>query len=96
VRHNAQLSFVGQDPAFGDTPADAPLRETWLLLHFYDDEAEEIRCELSRPAEMTGKQVTGWSRRILLQSVSFSTELDLGIDDDDDDDVDFDVSRRAE
>lgn len=96
VARNVQLSFAGADPAFGETPVEDEKRATWLLLHFYDKAAEEIRCELSCPSEMTGKQVTGWSERILLEPVPFSIDLDIDIDDDDEGDIDIDVSRRSD
>jgi hypothetical protein len=96
VRRNAQLSFVGNDPAFGDAPVADKDRATWLLLHHYDKDAGEIRLELSWPAEMSGKQVTGWRERILLVAVPFSSDVEIPIDDEDDIDIDVDVSRRAD
>jgi hypothetical protein len=95
VAANRQLSFAGQHPAFGDEGVDDD-RETWLLLHFYDATAGEIRLELARPDEMAGKQVTGWSERIILESVPFSTDFDLSIQEDEDGEIDVDVRRRAD
>lgn len=93
VERNRQLSFAGQDPAFEDAPVADKHRETWLLLHYHDRKSDEIRVELSCPAEMSGKQVTGWRERILLEPVPFSTDLEIDFDDEDDGDIDVDVSR---
>jgi hypothetical protein len=90
------LSFE-DDPAFPDADHTAgPQIETWLLLHYYDAKSEEIRVELSCPDAMAGKQVSSWSARIILQSVPFSTDLEIPLEDDDVDDIDIDVSRRAD
>ncbi len=96
VKQNQQLSFAGADPAFGDALVDDKDRETWVLLHYYDREAEEIRCELSCPSEMTGKQVTGWRDRIMLDPMPFSADLEIDVDGDDAGEIDIDVSRRAD
>lgn len=95
VERNAQLSFAGRHPAFGEELIAEGARETWLLLHHYDADAEEIRLELSLPSEMRGKQVTGWRERILLEPVPFSTDINFD-DDEDDGDIDVDVTRRAD
>lgn len=96
VARNQQMSFAGLDPAFGVTPVADGRRVTWLLLHFHDRGAGEIRLELSCPDEMSGKQVTGWRERIILEPVPFSTDIEIDIDiyDHDDGDIDVDVSRR--
>lgn len=94
VRRNAQMSFVGADPAFGYVAVEDEHRTTWLLLHYHDRVADQIRLELSCPDEMTGKQVTGWSERIPLEPVPFATDVE--IDNEDDVDIDVDVSRRAD
>ncbi|MBY5161481.1 hypothetical protein [Salsipaludibacter albus] len=72
---------------------------TWLLLHYVDDEAEEIRVELSLPVNMdeTGR-VTGWQQRIILSPIPhlpepFSEDAPLAAEDVDD--VDIDIRRRA-
>jgi hypothetical protein len=96
VDANKQLSFAGSDPAFGPAHADGDERETWLLLHYHDQPAGEVRLELSCPDEMTGKQVTGWSERIILESVPLSTELDLAPDVDEDLEIDVNVTRRED
>ncbi len=96
VMRNAQMSFAGEDPAFGDAPGENSDRATWLLLHYHDRAAEEIRLELSCPDEMSGQQVTGWRERILLDAVPFSTDVEIPIEDDTDIDIDVDVSRRAD
>jgi hypothetical protein len=96
VTRNAQLSFVGQDPAFGDLPVEDKDRATWLLLHYYDRGREEIRLELSCPDAMSGKQVTGWRERILLMPVPFASDVEIDIHDEDDADINVDVSRRPD
>lgn len=57
---------------------------------------EEIRLELSCPDAMNGKQVTGWRERIVLDPISFSTDVDFDGDDEDDIDTNVDVARRAD
>lgn len=44
---------------------------------------------------MNGKQVTGWSQRILLEPVRFALDVDIPLDDIDVEDIDIDISRRA-
>lgn len=72
---------------------------TWLLLHYVDEEAEEIRVELSLPVNMdeTGR-VTGWQQRIILSPIShlpepFAEFAPLAAEDVED--VDIDIRRRA-
>lgn len=100
VRENAQLSlghgtsvFAGPGVAAADDHAE-PI-ETWMLLHYFDKDAEEIRLELSLPLEMSGSQITAWRERIILGAVSFSSELDIDLTIDDDLPIDIDVSRKA-
>jgi hypothetical protein len=46
---------------------------TWLLLIHRDIQAEEIRCELSRPVDMNAEgKVSRWVERIILSSTPFS------------------------
>ena len=62
-----QLSFAALSADFAELHA-ASIRETWLLMHYRDDEADEIRIELSLPAEMTGDGfVIQWKERIILR-----------------------------
>ena len=51
---------------------DSAARQTWFILVFRDVEAQETRCELSRPIKMNGgKKIIEWSERIILDSTSF-------------------------
>lgn len=99
VQTNAQLSLATGSDAFVGTGAEAPVagakRETWLLLHFYDTKAEEIRLELSCPREMKGMHITAWRERIVIDAVSFAAELDFDFDEEDEA-IDIDVARRAD
>lgn len=46
-------------------------RMTWILLFHYDANANEVRCELSRPIRMNNDgEVDGWAERIILGSIS--------------------------
>src|ERR1700760_4089579 len=92
VQANRQLSFAGSDPAFGPVSADAR-RATWLLLHYYDRDKKEIRLELSLPSEMTGKQVTAWQERILLETIPFATKI-VDFDEIEAAEINVDVTRR--
>jgi hypothetical protein len=47
-------------------------RMTWLLLMHSDARAEEVRCELSRPLNMSAEgRVGGWVERIILSPMPF-------------------------
>jgi hypothetical protein len=96
VKRNAQLPLGHETDVFADTgeTVDDTSRETWLLLHHYDREAEEIRLELSCPLEMKGKQITEWRERIILEPVPFSDNVEIDIDDDGD--IDIDIRRKAD
>ena len=69
----------------------------WLLLYFYDEEHQELRSELSRPASISiDGEVEAWDVRVLLKPIHpefamaqpdlFGTE---------DDDIDFTISRAS-
>ncbi|MYC32144.1 MAG: hypothetical protein F4X64_03075 [Chloroflexi bacterium] len=61
-----QLSFATLSADFAKLDA-AALHRTWFLLHYRDNDADEIRVELSLPIEMTSDNfVTQWERRIIL------------------------------
>lgn len=98
VRVNAQLSLeemgVAVFPGTGVPLVADEDRETLLLLHYFDPDLGEIRCELSTPAEMGGKHITAWSQRIVLPPLPFDGELTFPIDIDDAPDIDIDVRRR--
>jgi hypothetical protein len=102
VERNRQLSLGhgnGVSAGTGEpVVVGAEDRETWLLMHYYDRENEEIRLELSSPSEMTGKQITDWRERIIIEPVSFSGEIDAPIEDLDEQElqIEIDVTRRAD
>jgi hypothetical protein len=51
---------------------EKPGRMAWLLLIHRDPRAEEVRCELSLPSNITEDgRVGGWVRRIILPSMPF-------------------------
>ena len=61
-----QFSFAALSADFAKLDA-AVIMQTWLLMHYRDDEADEIRIELSLPAQMTQDGfVTQWKERIIL------------------------------
>jgi hypothetical protein len=66
---NNQLHFFEISQSFPQ-PQQASGVETWLLLYYWDEEAEEIRVELSLPREMNDQgYVNRWSTRIILAPV---------------------------
>lgn len=91
VRRNAQLQIVGLvTPAL---PEDGD-RELWMLLHYFDRDAGEIRIELSCPRTMEGPQITAWRERIIIEPVPAELDIPVDHDEDDEDDIDIDVSRK--
>ena len=66
VVNTNQMSFAALSPYFTDLDAEL-IRQTWLLMHYRCGESDEIRIELSLPAEMTsGGFVIQWQERIIL------------------------------
>ena len=97
-----QLSF-GNIPG-ADTQwqrsGSATTRRTWLLLHYFDEDADETRAELSLPAAMTQDGfVVEWQTRIILPiplddpSIGWSSGIDDGPEDTGD--IDIPVEMRA-
>jgi hypothetical protein len=74
---------------------------TWLLLHFYDESADELRVELSVPVEFTRKTgtdaergtVTRFEPRLILPPIPLGENAEIE-DQDDDDEIDIPVDRR--
>jgi hypothetical protein len=90
-----QRSFAEISEDFRRLGVPLSTKQTWLLLHFVDEEAEEIRLELSLPAEVSEDgYVVAWRERILLTPISLPSEP-VAITDPDDDRIDVDVQRRA-
>jgi hypothetical protein len=62
-----QLLLFGDIPLRPEHLALSPGRMTWLLLVHQDNEAREVRCELSRPISMNEEgRVDEWVERIIL------------------------------
>ncbi len=99
VKRNAQLQLGHGTAVFagaGVVEAEDQNRETWILLHYFDVDAEEIRLELSSPLTMEGKQITVWRERVILPPFDFSTTVEIDFTNDPEDDlaIDIDVPRR--
>jgi hypothetical protein len=96
VNHNVQLPGLQETDVFANPERETvppELRETWLLLHYFDRAAEIIRLELSSPKEMIGEKITSWRERIILAPVPFSSEVHIPLDDDlADEDVQIDIA----
>lgn len=85
-RHQLRFS-ADVHPDFAADPD--PELVTWLLLSYYDPDAQEIRIELSKPVEYTRSRglqglrnrghITAFEPRIILPTISL--EPDAGIDD---------------
>lgn len=95
-----QLSFAEVDAdfrRFSKVPKVIPL-QTWLLLYFIDDVADEVRCELSLPDSIGDDgYVLTWKTRILLPPLDLPNKPAHRIEDDEDDEGvdDFDVTRKT-
>ena len=62
-----QLSFAALSADFAKLDA-AVIKQTWFLLHYWDNDTDEIRVELSLPAEMAPDGfVIQWKERIILR-----------------------------
>ena len=93
VKVNRQLSFADIDESFPKFQGEGPGLQTWMLLHHADDDAGEIRVELSLPAGMTGGLVTEWQERIVLSPVPFSSSS-VEISEPDVEEIDIKIDRR--
>jgi hypothetical protein len=98
VKKNKQMSLGEGTEVFAGTgePVDDENRVTWILLHYFDKESEEIRLELSQPLEMSGKQITAWRERIIIAPIAFSSEVEISFEDEDEEQIEIDVSRKAD
>jgi hypothetical protein len=84
VRTNAtQLSLLPGDDSVGDAVPAAPQR-LWMLLHYLDPAARELRCELSLPIRIgDDARPDVWQERIVLEPIPIDgDELILPIDSD--------------
>jgi len=100
-----QLRFDSNVVPFGRREVKreiAPIRWTWLLLHFYDEAADELRVELSLPVEFTRKSGTDHERgtvsrfdpRLILPPIRLGSDAEIKDDDEGDDEIDIPVDRR--
>jgi hypothetical protein len=76
---------------FAPTDGGEPIEQTWYLLHYRDDLADEVRLELSLPGEMKKGYITGWLERIILEPLAGAGDFPFG-DDDPDDGPSLDIS----
>jgi hypothetical protein len=96
------LEYVGRNLSLFDDLDDsctgiekivADPNETWVLLYFVDEQAQEIRYELSLPKGMhqaDGKlKIDEWENRIIFTPVPFSSLFDSVTEPDFSEDIDF-------
>ncbi|HEY4437655.1 MAG TPA: hypothetical protein VGN40_16010 [Lelliottia sp.] len=54
--------------------------QTFVFLYYFDQVAQEVRCELSKPSGMSGfnghNKISSWSERIILPAVPFSAAIE--------------------
>ena len=91
--------MINQQMDFGELHPDFPKpisAQTRMLLHYIDEEAEEIRSELSLPISITGTgYVEMWKERIILNPIPFTKVILVNVDDEDDGgDIEIEVARR--
>lgn len=98
-RNLQQLSFFGKNES--NEVGSIPGFKVWLLLHFVDPLANEIRSELSLPVEFRstadGKKghVTRFEPRLILPPIARDELASPEREDDDDDDLlDIPIARR--
>lgn len=92
VMYNRQMHFAELHPEFGKPKSP----RTWLLLHFVDEEAEEVRVELSLPFAISRNGfVLEWKERIILSVIPFTKVIRVNADDEDDSgELNINVARR--
>lgn len=90
-----QMHFHDLFPGFPSAP---PPPQTWLLLHHFDEDSEDIRVELSLPSEIDAEGfVRNWRERVIIDLVPLAPIDGSSADDEvDDDDLDqaIPVTRR--
>jgi hypothetical protein len=95
VQENEQLSFADRDSAFGQRSPEGDGRHTWLLLHYYDEQAEEIRVELSLPSRITDGYVTAWRERLILAPIPLTSGSNQEAEEPEEE-IDVQVERKAD
>nr|DAK58472.1 MAG TPA: hypothetical protein [Caudoviricetes sp.] len=64
----------------------------WVLLYCYDRDRDEVRAELSLPADFDGRYISSWLERLVLPPIqNLPADFDNSIDDTDGPDADFDI-----
>jgi hypothetical protein len=87
-----QLAFADISESFRRIERPTP-KQTWLLLYFYDKDAEQTRMELSLPSDINDDgYVTGWRERLILPPL-FNTPTFRG--DGETEEIDVKVERRS-
>ena len=94
-----QLTFSAWSDGWAEQVAALAV-QTWFLLHYRDEDADEVRVELSLPSEMTQDgSVIGWRERIILGMVGEGQDLAPHVPydsiDADADAIDIPVLRKA-
>jgi hypothetical protein len=91
-------SFAEYEPdfaRFSKAPKVVP-KQTWMLLYFIDDVADEVRSELSLPSSIDDDgYVLTWERRILLPPLDLPNKPAYRVEDDDEGDDGIEVTRKT-
>ncbi len=67
-----QMELFGDIRLRPEDLKDISGKMTWVLLFHRDTQAQEVRCELSRPVKMNAEgHVDSWAERIILASMPF-------------------------
>jgi hypothetical protein len=87
-----QVSLDPTGAVFGVTYTEA-VAQTWFLMHYSDPIADEIRIELSLPAEMDKGVVVAWTERLIIDPLTGTRDVPLTAPPETP--IDIDVTRRA-
>jgi hypothetical protein len=92
-----QGHFADIDAEFAKvSPRPASEMRTWLLMYFVDEEADEIRIELSLPAFMSREGfVTAWLERIILSPMDRSAQAAIESPDQPSTPIEIAVTKKA-
>ena len=89
------FSLIDKDFPRAAEPGSNP-KQTWILLYFIDEDADEIRCEISLPARLSDDgHVNSWRERVILRAIEFAEPPPQKTDHMADDEIDVPVERRA-